>query len=103
MDYLAARPDVAPERISLCGRGKVGLIATLAGALSETPRATVVLGSLRGFLDAMADPLPQPLWAYAPHLLDVADVPQLEALHTGRFQRFDAADEKAFNAAWMDF
>jgi hypothetical protein len=75
--YLAGRSD----QISLHGRGKVGLIATLAGALSDDIHTMDVVGAPASFADAIADPLPLPLWAYAPNILSVADISQLRAMH----------------------
>lgn len=81
---LAARKDVDARRIGLYGKGSVGLIATLAGALSEDIHAVISEGAIGSFAHAIADPLPQPLWVYAPHILKAADVPQLVALHAPR-------------------
>jgi len=100
MEYLAAQPDVEADRIALCGRGNVGLIATLAGALSDRPRAVVSAGSIASFSEALADPLPLPLWAYPSHILTVADVPQLDAMQpAGRFLRLEQADEPSIARA----
>jgi hypothetical protein len=77
---LGQRADVDADRTALYGRGSVGLIATLAGALSETPLAVASEGAIGSFTSAISDPLPQPLWVYAPSILKVADVSQLVAL-----------------------
>lgn len=78
--YLAERPDVVRERIAVYGKGEVGLIALLAGSLCENLRGIAVEDSLGSFLHSIADPLPRPMWVYAPNILKVADVPQLLAL-----------------------
>jgi cephalosporin-C deacetylase-like acetyl esterase len=84
--YLASREDIDAERISLYGRGSLGTVVTLAGALFDPPTAVVAQDSLGSFLDAVGDPLPQPLAVYAPRILQAADVPQLVALCSqGRF------------------
>ena len=77
---LAARDDIDDQRVAVYGKGSVGLIAIVATALSDPINAVAVEGSIGSFRDAIADPLPQPLWAYAPNLLKVADLPQLLAL-----------------------
>ena len=78
--YLASREDVAADCIFLYGRGSLGTTATLAGALFDNVAAIVAEDSIGTFLDAIDDPLPQPLWIYAPNILKVADIPQLVAL-----------------------
>ena len=84
--YLASRDDVDAGRIALHGRGSVGTTATLAGALFDEVAAVVAQDSIGSFLDAIGDPLPQPLWIYAPNILKAADIPQLVALGPdGRF------------------
>ena len=82
--YLAARSDVDAKRLSVCGRGSVGTIAILAGALGDSVSAVVAESSPGSFLHTIADPLPQPLWLYAPNILKVADVPELIALSGAR-------------------
>jgi hypothetical protein len=78
--YLASREDVQADGIALYGRGSLGTTATLAGALFDSVAAIVAEESIGSFLDAIGDPLPQPLWIYAPNILKVADIPQLAAL-----------------------
>jgi dienelactone hydrolase len=78
--YLAGREDVAPGQIAVFGRGNVGLIALLAGALEPQIGAVALEGTLGSFRHAIADPPPRPLWLYAPGILKVADIPQLAAL-----------------------
>ena len=75
---LSAREDLRP--IAVYGRGSAGLIAMLAAALSDEIGAVAVERSPGSLVETIADPLPQPLWAYAPNLLKVADLPQLAAL-----------------------
>lgn len=100
MEYLAARPEVAEDRMALLGWGNVGLIATTAAALSDRPRAVVSAGSIASFTDALGEPLPLPLWAYPTHILTVADVPQLEAMHQpGRFLRLDDTNAASIDRA----
>lgn len=77
--YLAARNDVDAERVGLSARGEVGLIAVLAAAWDEVFQAVAVSGAPGTYIDAIADPPPLPLWAYAPRLLQVADVSELLA------------------------
>jgi len=77
---LAARKDVSPGRVAVYGRGSVGLIALLAGALTDDFCAVAAEGAIGSFTHAISDPLPQPLWAYAPGIVTVADVPHLLAL-----------------------
>jgi cephalosporin-C deacetylase-like acetyl esterase len=78
-DYLAARDDVDAAQIGLCARGEVGLIAALAAAWSDMFIAVAIDGAPGSYVGAIADPPPLPLWAYAPNLLKVADVPELLA------------------------
>ncbi|WP_218932641.1 alpha/beta hydrolase [Roseimaritima multifibrata] len=66
--------------VAVYGRGSSGLTALLAAALSDQIDAVVTERTLGSLVDAIADPLPQPLWVYAPNLLKVADVSQLAAL-----------------------
>lgn len=49
-DYLASRPDVDPERISLFGKGDGGTVALYAGALEPRIRKVVAEGSLSSYL-----------------------------------------------------
>jgi len=79
--YLKAR---GTERVAVVARGAVGLIAALAGALSDDLGAGVVEGAMGGLALAIADPLPLPQWAYASNALKVADVPQWLALWAPR-------------------
>ncbi len=81
---LGARKDVHGSRIAVYGRGSVGLIATVATALADDLCACAAEGSVGSYLGAFGDPLPQPLWVYAPSLLEHADVPQLVALAAPR-------------------
>jgi cephalosporin-C deacetylase-like acetyl esterase len=78
--YLAGRADVKREQIALYGKGNVGLITLVAGALCDGIHGIAIDGSLGSLLHTIADPLPSPMWVYAPNLLKVADVPQLLAL-----------------------
>ncbi|MFG0262031.1 MAG: acetylxylan esterase [Novipirellula sp. JB048] len=75
---LAAQEELG--KVAVYGRGSTGLIAILATALSDEIDAVVTERTLGSFVDAIADPLPQPMWAYAPNLLKVADLSQLAAL-----------------------
>ncbi len=81
---LAPREDIDGSHIAVYGRGNTGIIATLAGALSNDIAAAVAEGSTGSFLHTIADPLPNPRWIYAPNILKVADVPQLITLYTDR-------------------
>lgn len=67
-------------KVTVYGRGSTGLIAILAAALSDEIDAVATQWTIASFVDAIADPLPQPMWAYAPSILKVADVPQLAAM-----------------------
>ncbi|WP_417734643.1 acetylxylan esterase [Rosistilla oblonga] len=67
-------------KVAVYGRGSTGLIAMLAAALSDEIDAVATQWTIGSFVDAIADPLPQPMWVYAPNLLKVADVSQLAAL-----------------------
>ncbi|TWU22981.1 Acetyl xylan esterase (AXE1) [Novipirellula galeiformis] len=67
-------------KVAVYGRGSAGLIAMLATALSDEIDAVVTEWTIASFVEAIADPLPQPMWAYAPNILKVADVSQLSAL-----------------------
>jgi len=78
--YLAERSDVAQQRIAVYGKGEVSLIALVAGALSENFCSVVLENGMGSFVHSIADPLPRPLWVYAPNILKVADIPQLLAL-----------------------
>lgn len=78
--YLAGRADVQREQIAVYGKGNVALIALVAGALSDEIHGLAIDGRLGSLLQAIGDPLPSPMWVYAPNLLKVADVPQLLAL-----------------------
>ncbi|QEG38175.1 Alpha/beta hydrolase family protein [Roseimaritima ulvae] len=66
--------------VAVYGRGSSGLTTLLAAALSDHLDAVVTERTLGSFVDAIADPLPQPQWVYAPNILKVADVSQLAAL-----------------------
>jgi len=77
---LKRRDDIAEARIAAYARGRIGLIATLAAALSDDLCAVATDGALGTFVRAIEDPLSQPLWAYAANVLKVADVPQWIAL-----------------------
>ncbi len=77
---LAQRDDIAPKRVAIYAKGNVGLIALVAAALDDQLAAVATEGTIDSLLDAMADPLPLPMWAYAPNLLRIANVPQLLAL-----------------------
>ncbi len=72
------------ESVAVVARGSVGLIAALAGALSDDLCAGVIEGTMASLLYAIDDPLPLPQWAYAANLLKAADVPQLLALWAPR-------------------
>jgi len=82
--YLKARDDLGGEDVALVARGNIGLIALLAGALSDDLCAGVVEGTMGSLVDAIGDPLPLPEWAYAANALKVADVPQWAALWAPR-------------------
>jgi len=82
--HLKARTDVARERVAVAARGKVGIVAILAGALSDELACGVVNGAPASYLDAIADPLPLPRWGYAANVLKVADIPQWVALWAPR-------------------
>jgi len=77
-NVLSRRDDVGP--VAVYARGNFALIGTLAAALSEEIDALVTERGLASLVSAIADPLPQPLWVYAPNLLKVADVSQIAAL-----------------------
>ncbi|NQT53791.1 acetylxylan esterase, partial [bacterium] len=77
---VGQRRDIDSRRVGVFGKGSVGLIAMLAGALSDDVAAVASDGAIGSFTHAIADPLPQPLWVYAPSILRVADVSQLAAL-----------------------
>ena len=77
---LSVHKGIDPARIAVYGKGDVGLIAVLAAALSDQIAAVAAEGTAAGLLQMIADPLPQPLWAYAPKMLEAADLPQLLAL-----------------------
>ena len=78
--YLKTRPDVAGDRVAAYAHGNVGLIATLAAALSHDLSAAATDGAPGSLVAAIADPLPLPQWAYAANVLKAADVPQWIAL-----------------------
>lgn len=77
---LAARGDVDGRRVAVYGRGQIGLVALVAASLSDDLAAVIAEGTTSSLLDAIADPLPEPLWWYAPNMLKVADLPQLLAV-----------------------
>jgi len=95
--YLALREDVDGSCITVYGRGNTGMIATLAGALSNDIAAAVAEGSVGSFVHTIADPLPRPRWIYAPSILKAADVPQLIALYADR--RFLLVNPTGLNGA----
>jgi dienelactone hydrolase len=78
--YLATRPEVAGQPIGIYGKGNVGLIALLAGALDDQFCGIAIENGMGSFVHSIADPLPRPMWTYVPNILKVADVPQLLAL-----------------------
>jgi hypothetical protein len=76
--WLAKRQGF--QRVAVYGQGPMGLVAMLAVGLSDDIHALAVDQTVGSFVDMIADPLPQPLWAYAPSILKVADTAQLVAL-----------------------
>ncbi|HUT33650.1 MAG TPA: acetylxylan esterase [Planctomycetota bacterium] len=82
--YLKSRADVGSESVAVVARGSVGLIAVLAGALSDDLSAAAVERTLASYVLAIEDPPSQPLWAYAANVLKVADVSQWLALWAPR-------------------
>jgi len=78
--WLKGRPDVIGEKVAVSARGSVGLIATLAAALSDDLCAVATEGAVGSLTLAIDDPLSQPQWAYAANVLKAADVPQWVAL-----------------------
>lgn len=96
---LAVRDDIDGAEIAVYGRGNTGMIATLAGALSNDIAATVAEGSAGSFLHTIADPLPNPRWIYAPNILKVADVPQLITHYADR--RFLLVNPTGSNGAQL--
>jgi len=72
------------ESVAVYARGSVGLIAALAGALSDDLSAGVIEGTMASLLYAIDDPLPLPQWAYAANVLKLADVAQWLALWAPR-------------------
>ncbi len=82
--YLKSRRDLGSEGVAILARGAVGLIAGVAGALSDDLSAGAIVGALASYALGIEDPPSQPLWAYAANMLKVADVPQLLVLWAPR-------------------
>jgi cephalosporin-C deacetylase-like acetyl esterase len=78
--HLRSAEGIDPDRIACYGHGAAGLIALLAGALSDDIGGVVAEGTLTTYLDAIEDGQPQPRWIFAPGILRVADIPQVAAL-----------------------
>lgn len=79
LDYLLTRKDVDPERIGCMGFSGGGLIASLASALDERIKATVICAftsTFRGSLLAMNHCIDN----YMPSILPYADLPELIGL-----------------------
>jgi len=75
---LAKRAGIT--EVACYGRGAAGLLALVAGALSDDVSRVAADGCLASYRYALEDSQPQPLWVFTPGLLEVADVPQLVAL-----------------------
>jgi hypothetical protein len=78
--YLRTVEGIDPDRVACYGHGAAGLIALFAGALSESIASVVTEETLTTYLDAIEDGQPQPRWAFAAGILEVADIPQVAAL-----------------------
>ncbi len=66
--------------VRLYGRGSSGLLALLAAALGCPTEGVVTEGALASFRFALEDSQPQPLWVFAPGILETADIPQMAAV-----------------------
>ncbi|MBI4625119.1 MAG: acetylxylan esterase [Verrucomicrobia bacterium] len=81
-DYAAARPEVSPERISIIGRGNMGVVAQYAGALEPRIARVVAAGSVLSYMDIVRTP------EYSERLADIIvpgalldfDLPDLAAV-----------------------
>ena len=78
--YLATRGDVAPKRIYCYGYGAAGLLAIFAAALDDTLAGAATERTIASFAYAIENRQTQPLWVFAPYMLNAADLPQVAAL-----------------------
>lgn len=80
-DFVRAQPWVASDRISLIGRGNLGVIALYATALEPRIARTVVSGAVLSYLDLVRAPqLPEPhVDIIIPGVLRDLDLPDLAA------------------------
>jgi hypothetical protein len=78
VDYLAARPDIAAEGVSLWAEGLMALPALFALALDERVARGTLVGLLSTYVSPV--PVPHPTWTFAHGLLQYADIDHLVAL-----------------------
>jgi len=80
-DFVRAQPWAAADRISLVGRGNLGVIALYATALEPRIARTVVNGTVLSYLDLVRTPqLPEPhVDIIIPGVLQDLDLPDLAA------------------------
>ncbi len=77
---LASRSDVDPRRIFCHGYGPSGLLAVFAAALDDRIAGASAERSIASFAYAIENRQRQPLWVFAPRLLEVCDLAQAAAL-----------------------
>ena len=79
-EYLRARDDIDPDGIGFFGAEAAGLLGLTATALGASFERVALRGSLASYRFAFENGQPQPIWAFVPKLLGVADLPQIAAL-----------------------
>jgi len=78
--FLRSAKGGGASAVRLYGRGSSGLLTVLAAALGCPAERVVVDGALASYRYALENGQPQPLWVFAPGILEVADIPQAAAL-----------------------
>lgn len=80
-NYLASRPDVNPENITVVGKGNGGVVALFAAAINPRIRKTICEGSLMSYLDlASTTYYDQSLFdVIVPGVLQDFDLPEVAA------------------------
>jgi hypothetical protein len=84
LDWLAARPDVDRDRLSVVGLGQAGLVALCAGGLLESAVAAAAVGAPVSYVTDQPYPAGTRMGLLVPGLLRVGDVPHLAALAAPR-------------------
>lgn len=78
--FLRSSGGAAATDVRLYGRGASGLLALFAAALGCPAERVVVDGALASYRYALENSQPQPLWVFAPGILQVADIAPAAAL-----------------------